>query len=93
MEQGTGWSKAIASESIIDTKLTHAKELQNRIDLLREEQNRILAPIIAQAMKDDDPTYTMALIKKLPRGFHRTQLRRHHIKRVENSEYTRRSPT
>lgn len=81
--------EALAAETILDAKLAHAKELQDRIDQLRAEQDRILYPIIQQAIKDDDPINTMALIKKLPRGCQRTELRRYHIKRVEDRGYGR----
>lgn len=91
MYEAAVWGEAATLETIVDTKLAHANELQNRIDLLREEQNKILARIVERAIKDDDPTRTMELIKRLPRGFYRTQLRKHHIKRIENSDYTRRS--
>lgn len=58
------------------------EEIERKIDLL-------LAPIIANAIERDEKAHTMALLERLPRGFHRTKLRAWHIRRLTDYEYRR----
>lgn len=84
------WAEAIAEEQILVDQLRQVRELQDRIDQLHQEQGKILAPLIQRAIKDDNPNKTMELVRNLPDGFHRTELRTHHINRMEDYEYRRR---
>lgn len=87
---GFKWMEAIAAETIMATKIAQAKDIQERIDTLIAEQDRILDPLIQHAIMEDNPNKTMRLVRTLPTGFHRTELRTHHITRMEDYEYRRR---
>lgn len=81
--------EALAAETIFNAKLAQAREIQDRIEELLKEQDRILAPLVKQVIKADDPNATMRLVRQLPGGFHRTELRTHHINRMQDYEYKR----
>jgi hypothetical protein len=77
----------------MDEVIENVKALQRKIDALYEEQDKLLEPLFKQAIAEDDPTKTMALIAKLPSGFYKSELRTHHITRMQDLEYKNRYKT
>lgn len=70
--------------------LAEALELQVAIDKLQERQDRMLKPIVHEAIEQDDPDYTLHLTRIFPRGFYRSELRNQHIRRLEEDDYRQR---
>jgi len=74
----------------MEEELQRAMELQRQIDALYKQQDKLLDPLVKKAVEEDDPNKTMQLVRRLWIGFHRTELRAHHINRMNNYEYRRR---
>lgn len=75
------------------TAIAQAKLLQEAVDALNVQIDQLLHPIAQTAIANDRRAETVELINALPPGFHRTELRTWHIKRMEDYEYRRQDPS
>lgn len=77
----------------MDEVIENVLDLQRKIDALSEEQDKLIEPLVKQAIADDDPNKTMEIVSKLPTGFYKSELRTHHITRMQDLEYKNRYKT
>lgn len=75
------------------TAIAQVKLLQESVQALNVQIDQLLHPITQTAIKNDHRAETVELINSLPRGFHRTELRTWHIKRMEYHKYRRQDPS
>lgn len=76
-----------AASTSSDDLIEKAHAIQRQIDALDQEQSAVIKSLVEQAIRDNDPKNTRALLSDLPTNYYKSELQTWHRARMEDPEY------